>query len=115
MSTPPPLGNNINNEDVAPCSGFTSSSSDKITDFHVGGDAIGFTTLHAEAYFAYRSQLGTSLTSHNWTILILMVEEFGLNQFCEPSIAVPASWAEQAGLLQIIQDAEDGMHYQVCG
>ncbi|OAP62782.1 hypothetical protein AYL99_02009 [Fonsecaea erecta] len=110
--TPPPLGNNINNEDQSPCGGFNPSSSDNITDFHVGGDAIGLTTLHAQAYFAYRGLQGTSLSAPNWTVLIPTVEEFGLNSFCQPAITAPASWAGSAGLLQVIQDAEDGVHYQ---
>jgi hypothetical protein len=113
VSTPPPLGDNINNEAVAPCGGFTPSSSSNVIDFHVAGDAIGLTTLHEQSYFAYRGMLGTSLTSPNWTILIPTVEEFGLNNFCEPSVPAPASWAGSTGLLQIIQDSEDGVHYQV--
>ena len=113
VNSPPPLGNNINNENIAPCGGFTPSSSDNITDFHVGGDAISLVTLHAQSYFAFLGTLGASLTSPNWTFLIPTVEEYGLNQFCEPIVPVPASWSGQAGLLQIIQDSEDGIHYQV--
>ncbi|RFU33197.1 hypothetical protein B7463_g3138, partial [Scytalidium lignicola] len=112
VNTPPPLGNNINNEDVAPCGGFTPSSSQNFTDFHAQGDAISLTTLHAQAYFAYRGMLGTSLSNANWTALLPTVEEFGLNSFCQPRVAVPASWVGKSGLLQIIQDAEDGVHYQ---
>ncbi|KIW33424.1 uncharacterized protein PV07_00276 [Cladophialophora immunda] len=110
--TPPPLGNNINNEDQSPCGGFSPSSSDNITDFHVEGDAIGLTSLHAQSYFAYRGLLGTSLSAPNWTVLIPTVEEFGLNSFCQPALSVPTSWAGSPGLLQVIQDAEDGVHYQ---
>ena len=113
VNVPPPLGSNIDNEDTAPCGGFTPSSTDNTTDFHVDGDAIGLTTLHAQCFLAYRGMLGTSLSSPNWTVLIPTIEEFGLNSFCEPSIAVPSSWAGSSGLLQIIQDAEDGIHYQV--
>ena len=110
----PPLGSNIDNEGVAPCGGFTPSASENATYFHVEGDAIGLTTLHAQAFFAYRGMLGISVSSTNWTILLPTVEEFGLNNFCEPSVAVPPSWAGSGGLLQIIQDSEDGVHYQVC-
>ncbi len=115
VNTPAPLGSgsNINNEGIAPCGGFSPSTTENSTDFHVGGDAISVTTLHAQAGFAYRGMLGQSLTSPNWTALIPTLEEFGLNSFCEPSIPVPASWAGQSGLLQIIQEAEDGVHYQV--
>jgi hypothetical protein len=114
VNTPPPLGSNIDNEDVAPCGGFTPSSSDSLTNFHVGGDAIGVTTLHAQSNFAFLGLLGDSLPSSNWTFLIPTLQQYGLNGFCEPSITVPASWAGSSGLLQIIQDAEDGVHYQVC-
>jgi hypothetical protein len=115
VNTPPPLGNNINNEDVAPCGGFTPSSSDNLTDFHVGGDAIGVTSLHPQTFIEYRGMLGSSVSSSsNWTVLIPTVQQYGLNNFCEPSIVVPASWASSSGLLQVIQDAEDGVHYQVC-
>ncbi|PMD47215.1 hypothetical protein L207DRAFT_627905 [Hyaloscypha variabilis F] len=111
VNTPPPLGNNINNEDIAPCGGFTPSGSDTLTAFHVGGDAIDLTTLHAQSYFDFLGMLGDSLSS-NWTFLIPTVEQYGLNGFCEPSVEVPASWAGSNGLLQIIQDSEDGVHYQ---
>jgi len=114
VNIPPPLGSNIDNEDVVPCGGFTPSNSDNLTDFHVGGDAIDLTTLHAQSFFEYRGMLGSSLSSPNWTQLIPTVEEYGLNGFCEPSITVPASWAGSSGLLQIVQDSEDGVHYQVC-
>jgi hypothetical protein len=113
VNSPPPLGNNIDNEGEAPCGGFTPGSSDKLTDFHVGGDVVSLTTLHAQAYFDYKGLLGSSLSAANWTALIPTVIEYGLNSFCEPKLAVPASWAGSSGLLQIIQDAEDGIHYQV--
>jgi hypothetical protein len=113
ITIPPPLGNNINNEGTSPCGGFAPSASDNITDFHVGGDAISLTTLHPQSFFEYRGMPSTSLAAPNWTELIPTVEQYGLNNFCEPSIAVPASWAGSSGLLQVIQDSEDGVHFQV--
>lgn len=114
VNVPLPLSNDINGEDTAPCGGSTPSPSDAVTDFHVGGDAIGLTTLHAHSSFAYRGALGTSLASPNWTVLIPTLAEYGLNGFCEPAVPAPASWAGSKGLLQVIQDAEDGVHFQVC-
>jgi hypothetical protein len=113
VNVPTPWNGNIDNEDTSPCGAATPSTTS--SDFHVGGDAIGLTSLHAQCFLAYRGILGNDPTSSNWTVLIPTVEEFGLNGFCEPSIAVPASWAGSAGLLQIIQHAEDGVHYQVRG
>ena len=114
VNIPAPLSSNIDNEDVAPCGGITPSNSDTLTDFHVGGEAISLTTLHPQSFFEYRGMLGSSVSSPNWTVLIPTVEQYGLNNFCEPGITVPASWAGSSGMLQIIQDSEDGVHYQVC-
>jgi hypothetical protein len=111
VNYPPPLGSNIDNEDTAPCGGFTPSSSDKLTDFHVGGDAIAITTLHAQSNIGYFGTLSSAPT--NFTLLFPIIQQYGLNGFCEPMITTPASWAGSAGLLQIVQDAEDGVHYQV--
>jgi hypothetical protein len=113
ITIPPPLGDNINNEGSPPCGGFTPSASDNFTDFHVSGDAVDLTTLHPQSFFEYRGMVGTSLSPANWTPLIPTVEQYGLNGFCEPSIAVPAAWAGSPGLLQVVQDSEDGVHYQV--
>ncbi len=114
VSTPPPLGSNIDNEDTAPCGGYTPSSSDTLANFHVGGDAIVLSSLHAQSALVFLGMLGTSLSAPNWTQLIPMIEEYGLGSYCEPAIAVPSSWAGFGGLLRIIQDAEDGVHHQVC-
>ena len=113
ITIPTPLGGNINSEGVAPCGGFAPSASDKVTDFHVAGDAVGLTTLHPQSFFEYRGMVGTSLSPATWTQVIPTVEQYGLNSFCEPSIAVPAAWAGSPGLLQVVQDSEDGVHYQV--
>ena len=117
VNTPPALGggSNINAEDQAPCGGFSPSSSDDNNSaaFHVQGDAVGLTTLHAQSYMAFRGMPATDLARANWTVLWPTVEEFGLNGFCLPHITVPEDWAGKEGLLQVIQDAEDGVHYQV--
>jgi hypothetical protein len=113
ITLPPPLSDNINNEGSSPCGGSTPSAADNLTDFHVGGDAVSLTTLHPQSFFAFRGQVGTSLAPANWSDVIPTVEQYGLNSFCEPALAVPAAWAGSPGLLQVVQDSEDGVHYQV--
>lgn len=111
VNVPAPWNGNIDNEDTSPCGGGSPTASS--ADFHVGGDAIGIQSLHAQSFIAYRGLLGTSVSSPNWTVLMPTIEQFGLNGFCEPSISVPESWAGSKGVLQVIQDAEDGVHFQV--
>ena len=40
--------------------------------------------------------------------------EYSLGAFCEQDVPAPAAWAGKQGVLQVIQHAEDGVHYQVC-
>jgi hypothetical protein len=39
--------------------------------------------------------------------------EYGLGSFCVASVAAPDAWAGSQGVIQVIQDAKDGIHYQV--
>jgi hypothetical protein len=41
------------------------------------------------------------------------VQQTGLGDFCEPVVPIPASWAGQTGILGVVQDAPDGILYQV--
>ncbi|KUJ17379.1 uncharacterized protein LY89DRAFT_684441 [Mollisia scopiformis] len=111
LNYPTTLGFNQNAEDDSPCGGATISFTNT-TAFHLSGDAIAVTTLHPQSNFLYRAttdQIGTS----NWTVLSL-VAEYGLGAFCEPALSVPDSdWEGKMGLLQVVQNAEDGVHYQV--
>ncbi len=113
INFPSPLGSDSNNEGTGPCGGFTfSASSSNITDFHVGGDAIALITSHPQASILLRGTLDMS-ASGNWTTLFPVVGQYGLGAFCEPSIVVPGSWTGSTGIIQVIEDAVDGMLYQV--
>ncbi len=115
VNVPPAIGGgkDVGAEDQSPCGGFSPSSADKPSEFHVGGDAISLTTLHPQSHLLYRGMKGTSLKDATWTSLWPVIEEFGLNNFCLPKVQVPSSWAGSEGLLQVVQNSEDGTHYQV--
>lgn len=112
INTPLPLGNDVSSEGIGPCGGFKYSPSSNVTDFHVGGDAIVLATLHPQANILFRGTLDTS-ASVNWTQLFPVVGQYGLGTICEPSIEAPLSWVGSVGLIQVIEDAVDGMLYQV--
>lgn len=110
LNYPTTLGFNQDAEDQSPCGGaiisFTST-----TSFHVSGDAVAITTLHPQSDMMYRATTDQT-GAGNWTLMTL-IAEYGLGAFCQLALSVPASWAGQTGLLQIVQNAEDGVHYQV--
>lgn len=110
LNYPTTLGFDQNKEDESPCGGATISFANT-TAFYVSGDAIAVTTLHPQSNFLYRATNDES-GKGNWSVLAL-IQEYGLGAFCEPALSVPAAWAGQLGLLQIVQNAEDGVHYQV--
>lgn len=112
LNYPTTLGFNQNAEDESPCGGATISFTNT-TAFHVAGDAISITTLHPQSNMLYRAT-NDGTGKGNWTVLAL-IAEYGLGAFCEPSLQVPAAWVGQLGLLQIVQNAGDGVHYQVGG
>lgn len=101
-------------EGQAPCGSFTVDfSKDNVTDFHVGGDSIALTSTHPMATWLFRATLDQTGTKGNWTNLLPPVSQSGLGNFCERSITVPESWAGQKGVISVVQDAADGLLYQV--
>lgn len=79
----------------------------------MGGDAIALTSLHPASIWLFRATLDTTAAG-NWSVLLPAVAQDTQGQFCEKGVAVPASFAGQKGVIQVIEDAVDGQLYQVC-
>jgi hypothetical protein len=100
-------------EPNAPCGGFTPNfSTDSVTDFHVGGDAVMTLLAHPQATFLYRGTLDQTGNS-GWTQLFPMIQQTGLGDMCELQIPAPANWAGKKGLISVVCDSPDGILYQV--
>jgi hypothetical protein len=113
LNYPPTIGFDDSLEANPPCGGFTPDfSTDNVTDFHVSGDSLAMTSIHPQATWLFRATLDTT-ASRNWTILLPAVVQVGLGDYCEPDVTVPASWAGSKGIIGIVQDAPDGILYQV--
>lgn len=112
LNYPPTVGFSDDNEGIAPCGGFAISY-DNATDFHVDGDAIAVTSTHPTAVWLFRATLSQTAAG-NYTNLIPSVQQNALGAFCETGLKVNSSWAGQKGVIQVIQDATDGLLYQVC-
>jgi hypothetical protein len=114
LNYPPTIGFDDDLEGTAPCGSFTIDfSTDNVTDFHVGGDALAMTSIHPQATWLFRASLGEAATPKNWTSLLPAVLQTGLGDYCEQDVIVPADFAGQKGVIGVVQDAPDGILYQV--
>lgn len=113
LNYPPTVGFDDSLEGTPPCGSFSVDfSTDNVTDFHVGGDALAMTSIHPQATWLFRATLDQT-ASGNWTNLRAAIQQTGLGDYCEQDITVPASWAGEKGVIQVVQDAPDGILYQV--
>jgi len=112
LNLPPTIGFDDSLEATAPCGSFSVDfTKDNLTDFHVGGDAISVTSVHPQDTWLFRATLDQNVTS-GFTTLRAAIQQTGLGAFCEPDVTVPASFAGQKGVIQVIADAPDGILYQ---
>lgn len=95
-----------------PRSFIESNEATWLTPRRVDGSAIALTSVHPQATWLFRATLDQT-ASGNWTTLLPSIEQTGLGTFCEPSVSVPASWAGSKGVIGVVQDAPDGILYQV--
>jgi hypothetical protein len=112
LNYPPTLGFDDDNEGESPCGGFAPILNSSPAQVQVDGFPIALMSTHPEADWLFRVTLSLQ-EPFNWTNLLPVVHEVGLGDFCIPDFRVPAEFAGQSGLLQIVQDAADGELYQV--
>ena len=113
LNSPPTIGFDDGLEATPPCGSFTVDfSKDNVTDFHVGGDFIAMTSIHPMATWLFRATLDQT-ASGNWSDLLPAVVQTGLGDYCETGVTVPSTWAGSKGVIGIVQDAPDGILYQV--
>jgi hypothetical protein len=113
LNYPPTIGFDDSLETTPPCGSFTVDfSTDNVTDFYVGGNALAMTSIHPQATWLFRATLDQT-ASGNWTVLLPPIVQTGLGDYCEQDVTVPASFAGSKGVIQVVQDAPDGILYQV--
>lgn len=114
LNYPPTIGFDDSLETTAPCGSFkVDFATDNVTDFHVGGDALAMTSIHPQATWLFRAAVGEAATPENWTTLLPAVQQTGIGDYCEQDVTVPADYAGQKGVISVVQDAPDGLLYQV--
>jgi hypothetical protein len=113
LNSPPSIGFDDAVESTAPCGSFTVDfTKDNVTSFHIGGDSIAVTSIHPQAIWLFRASLDIT-ASGNWTDLQPTIQQSGLGDYCQTGLVLPATWAGSKGVIQVVQDAPDGILYQV--
>lgn len=113
LNEPESIGFSDDEEGTAPCGSFTPNfSKDKITDFHVGGQAIALLSTHPESKWLFRATFDESAKG-DWQKIYPIVDQKGLGDFCIPTVTVPDSWVGKTGVIGVAVDAPDGTLYQV--
>jgi len=113
LNYPPTIGFDDSLEATPPCGSFSIDfSKDNVTNFSIGGDSVAVTSIHPKATWLFRATLNQNAAG-NWTDLLPAIVQTGLGDYCEQNIMVPSSFAGSKGVLQVVQDAPDGILYQV--
>lgn len=58
-------------------------------------------------------RVSTSRTTLNWTNILPVIEQTGLGDFCIQGLELPESFVGERGVIQVMQDATDGVLHQV--
>ncbi|RVD84251.1 uncharacterized protein DFL_006012 [Arthrobotrys flagrans] len=108
---PEPFGKSAAKQDQGPCGGYTLDSNTPVTQFHVDGDAVAYASSHPEVKVLFRIIEGNSPDGPNSYKGFPIVEQYGSGDFCEPRVTAPKSLVGKQGIVQVVQNAVDGMLY----
>jgi len=112
LINPVSLGYDDTRELLGPCGGFTPTDrSTGVTDWPLSGSWINVLTTHEDVIWTYSMALLSDPTT--WIPVTPKLHQLGVGQFCEPSMPPNPAWVGQDAILQVIQDAVDGLLYQV--
>ncbi|EWC48339.1 hypothetical protein DRE_02108 [Drechslerella stenobrocha 248] len=108
---PTPLGTSAAKQDQAPCGGYSITESTTISNFYVDGDSVAYSSSHPEIKLLLRVVEGNKADGAglSWNQVFPIVEQYGAGDFCQPLVTVPQSYVGKQGILQVVQNAVDGM------
>ncbi|KAI8721303.1 hypothetical protein NCS52_00577500 [Fusarium sp. LHS14.1] len=112
LKYPDSIGFKDDDEDKAPCGGFTADLSKAETvDFHVGGEAIAVRSTHQQGNWLFRVTTDEKADG-DWEQLFPIVQQSGLGDFCQPQVTVPEKYVGKKGWVNVVSSAVDGLLYQ---
>ncbi|KAH7273034.1 hypothetical protein FSOLCH5_003296 [Fusarium solani] len=112
LKYPESIGFKDDDEDKAPCGGFTPDlSKADLVDFHVGGEAIALRSTHQQGNWLFRVTTDAKADG-DWEQLFPIVQQSGLGDFCQPQVTVPEKYVGKKGWVNVVSSAVDGLLYQ---
>ncbi|RTE80465.1 hypothetical protein BHE90_005031 [Fusarium euwallaceae] len=112
LKYPDSIGFKDDDEDKAPCGGFTPDlSKADLVDFHVGGEAIAVRSTHQQGNWLFRVTTDEKADG-DWEQLFPIVQQSGLGDFCQPQVTVPEKYVGKKGWVNVVSSAVDGLLYQ---
>ncbi|EGX53364.1 hypothetical protein AOL_s00006g230 [Orbilia oligospora ATCC 24927] len=108
---PEPLGKSAAKQDQGPCGGYSIDGNTPVTQFHVDGDAVAYASSHPSVKVLFRIIEGNSPDGPNSFKGFPIVEQYGSGDFCEPKVTAPKNLVGKQGIVQVVQNAVDGMLY----
>ena len=112
LNYPPTLGFDDDTEGDSPCGAADIKFADNDTTIPVGGFPVALQSTHPQAQWLYRATTDQE-APFNWTNIVPVVNQNGLGDFCLSALTLPDAFANNSGLIQVIQNAADGMLFQV--
>ncbi|KAF3228679.1 hypothetical protein TWF106_006201 [Orbilia oligospora] len=95
----------------APCGGFDPTDrSAGVTEWPVLGYPIALITTHLNVNWTFRAALLSDVT--NWVDIFPRIHQTGIAEFCLPEVPGIEAWIGQDAVVQIIQEAPDGLLHQ---
>ncbi|RSL96121.1 hypothetical protein CDV31_013593 [Fusarium ambrosium] len=112
LKYPDSIGFKDDDEDKAPCGGFTPDlSKADLVDFHVSGEAIAVRSTHQQGNWLFRVTTDEKADG-DWEQLFPIVQQSGLGDFCQPQVTVPEKYVGKKGWVNVVSSAVDGLLYQ---
>ncbi|KAM0436608.1 hypothetical protein ACHAPT_002316 [Fusarium lateritium] len=112
LKYPDSIGFKDDDEDKAPCGGFTPDlAKADLVDFHVGGEAIAVRSTHQQGNWLFRVTTDEKADG-DWEQLFPIVQQSGLGDFCQPQVTVPEKYVGKKGWVNVVSSAVDGLLYQ---
>ncbi|RSL55290.1 hypothetical protein CEP53_007172 [Fusarium sp. AF-6] len=112
LKYPDSIGFKDEDEDKAPCGGFTPDlTKADLVDFHVGGEAIAVRSTHQQGNWLFRVTTDEKADG-DWEQLFPIVQQSGLGDFCQPQVTVPEKYVGKKGWVNVVSSAVDGLLYQ---
>lgn len=110
----PPTGLELqeDQETTGPCGGPDPTIGDGTADVQVDRFAVSIRSSHPEGSWSFRGTTSTS-APYNFTDITPMIETSGVGDFCLTMLSAPSEWAGSSGIIQIIDNSDDGKLYQV--